>query len=78
MPDCPVVAFDISVLLRLSGLDVLDSDTLLLGPYSELLADVFRAVVDPDRARFSAPFDVEEGQETVRGTVFPTTGPSCG
>ena len=50
MPDGSIVALNICVLLRLSGLDVLDGDTLLLGPYSKLLADVFRAIVDPDRA----------------------------
>lgn len=42
-PSCPVVARDISALLGLSGLDVRGGDTVLLNPYSELLADVFRA-----------------------------------
>ena len=57
MPDGSIVAFNICVLLRLSELTVLDSDTLLLGPYSKLLADVLRAIVAPDCARFAAPFD---------------------
>jgi len=44
MPNRPVVALDIGVLLGLSGLDMLDGDTLLRSPYSERLADVFGAV----------------------------------
>ena len=32
MPECSVVALDISVLLRLAGLDVGQGDALLLGP----------------------------------------------
>ena len=77
---CPIlpllVALDISVLLRLPGLDVLDGDTLFLCPVSERLADVFGVIVDPNGAGFPAPFDVEEDQEAVRGTVSTTTG-SC-
>ena len=48
-----VVALDISVLLWLSGLDVLDSDAVFLGPDQQLATDVFRAVVDPYGAGFS-------------------------
>ena len=51
MPNRPVVALDISVLLRLAGLDVLDGDLPLLGPFYQLAADIFRAVVDPDLSR---------------------------
>ena len=72
-----VVALDIGVLLWLSGLDVLDGNPLFLGPDQQLATDVVRAVVDPDGAGFAAPFDAEEDQETVRGTVSPTTGPGC-
>lgn len=55
MPNRPVVTLDISVLLRLAGLDVLDRYTLLLSPYSELLADVFGAMTTcPLRERRSA------------------------
>ena len=43
-PSCPVVARDISALPGVPGLDVRGGDTVLLNPYSELLADVFRAV----------------------------------
>ena len=78
MSDGAVVAFDIGVLLGLAGLDVLDSNPMLLRPFHQLFTDVFGAIVDPNGAWFAAPFDVEEDQETVRGTVFPTTCPSCG
>ena len=57
MPDRPVVALDVSVLLRLPGLDVQDSNTLFLGPFFQFFTDVFRAVVDPDRPGLSAPLD---------------------
>jgi hypothetical protein len=53
----PTVALDIGVLLGLPGLDVLDGDALLLSPYSERLADVFGAFVDPYLAGLSASFD---------------------
>ena len=57
MSNRPVVALDASVLLRLAGLDVLEGNTRLLGLYSEILADVFGAVADPDRARLASPLD---------------------
>ena len=37
VPYGSVVALDISILLGLSGLDVLDSNALLVSPYSELV-----------------------------------------
>ncbi len=43
--DRSVLALDISVLLRLSGLDMLDSDLVPFGPSSQGLADVLRTVV---------------------------------
>ena len=73
MPDGAVVALDIGVLLGLSGLDVLDRDPPLLGPDQQLATDVFGAIVDANSVGLSPPFDVEEDQETVRGTVSPTT-----
>ena len=78
MPNRAVVAFDVGVLLGLSWLDVLDGDAPFLGPDQQLATDVFRAVVDPCGAGLAAPLDVEEDQETVRGTVSPTTGPGFG
>jgi hypothetical protein len=59
VPNGAVVALDISILLglsRLAVLAVLDGDLVLLGPLSQRFADVFGAIVDPDRARFSPPF----------------------
>lgn len=52
-----VVALDVGVLLGLAGLDMLDGDLPLLGPFHQLAADVFRAVVDPNGAWLAAPFD---------------------
>ncbi len=78
VPDGAVVALDICVLLGLTRLDMLDGDAPFLGPDQQLATDVFRAVIDPYGAWLAAPFDVEEDQETVRGTVFPTTGLNCG
>jgi hypothetical protein len=78
MPNRAVVALDVGVLLGLAGLDVLDGDAAFLGPDQQLATDVFRAVVDPYGARLAAPFDVEEGQETVWGTVSPTTDQGSG
>ena len=57
MPNRPVVALDVSVLLGLAWLDVLDGNPMFLSPFSQRFTDVFGALVDPDRARFSAPFD---------------------
>jgi hypothetical protein len=44
MPDSPVVTLDISVLLGLSGLDLVQGNALLLGPDYQRGADVFLAV----------------------------------
>jgi hypothetical protein len=41
MPDCAVVALDVGVLLRLSGLDVLDVNVLFLSPFQQLATDIF-------------------------------------
>ena len=72
MPDGAVVALDVGVLLGLTGLDVLDGNTVFRGPDQQLATDVFRAVVDPNGAWLAAPFDVDEDQKTVWETVFPT------
>ena len=44
MSDGAVVAFDIGVLLGLAGLDVLDSNPMLLRPFHQLFTDVFGAI----------------------------------
>lgn len=78
VPNCAVVALDLGVLRGLAGLDVLDvldGDAPFFAPDQQLTTDVFRSVIDAYGARLAAPFDVEEDQKTVWGTVFPTTGP---
>ena len=57
MADCPVVAVDVGILLRLARLNVFDRNATIFGPSQQLHADVFRAVVDPDHLRRSSPFD---------------------
>jgi hypothetical protein len=57
VPDCAVVTFDPGVLLRLSCLDVLNGNALFISSFQQLDADVFRAIIDPDRAGLAAPFD---------------------
>jgi hypothetical protein len=42
--DGAVVTLDIDVLLRLSGLDMLDDNPMLLNPNQQLATDLFRAV----------------------------------
>ncbi len=71
-------AMDVGVLLGLTRLDMLDGNPMFLGPFHQLFADVFGAIVDPYGAWLAAPFDVEEDQKMVRWTVFPTTGLNCG
>jgi len=57
MPDDAVVAFDIGVLLRLAGLDVLDGNSMFRRPFHRLFTDVFGAVVDTYGAWLAAPYD---------------------
>src|SRR5690606_1776047 len=66
MPDRSVVSFDISVLLRLSGLDVVEGNALLLGPVYQGGTDVFRAIVDPYSQGLPAPLD-----DLIEGTNHP-------
>ena len=61
-----VVSLDISILLRLAGLDVDQTDPFFLSPSLETTADVFGAVVDPDRQRLPAPCnDLGEGTDNA-------------
>jgi hypothetical protein len=57
MPNCAVAAFDVGVLLRLAGLDMLDGNPLLFSPFHQFFADVFRVVVHPNGAWLAAPRD---------------------
>ena len=45
-------------MLWLAGLDMLDDNLLLFGPFHQFSADVFRAIVYPYGPGFAAPFDV--------------------
>jgi len=69
MPDRPIVALDICVLLRFSGLNMGQNDALVLGPFHKGAADVFRTVVDPDRLWCATPFD-----DPVQGPDNPLGG----
>lgn len=55
MADSAVVALDIDILLRLSGLDVAQSDSLRSGPFHQFATDVLRPHTNGER--FAAPFD---------------------
>lgn len=43
--------------MRLSGLDAGQRDAVVFGPFHEGAADVFRAIVDPDRLWRAAPIN---------------------
>jgi hypothetical protein len=66
MANRAVVAPDISVLLRLAGLDMLDPDVSLRSPFHQSAVKLFRAVVDPNDTRVAAPFD-----NAVRAADYP-------
>ena len=55
--DRAVVAFDISVLLRVAGLDVIKPDASAIRPGDKIPADVLQAVVAANNLRFAAPLD---------------------
>lgn len=57
VPDGSVVALDVSVLLRLSWLDVGQSDTMRFGPSLKRSTDVFGTIIDPDVQRLATPLD---------------------
>jgi hypothetical protein len=52
-----VVAFDVGILLRISRLDVEESNAQLLGPLLQHADDVFGTGIAPDRDGLTAPFD---------------------
>ena len=55
--DGSVVAFYISVLLRLAGLNVVKCNAMILRPLTKCVADVFRPIVHPNGIGAAAPFD---------------------
>jgi hypothetical protein len=46
MHDRAVITLDLSVLLRLSGLDVLDDNTLFLSPFQLHTTDMLRPIIN--------------------------------
>jgi len=48
MPDRAIIALDISVLLRLSGLDVLDGNALFISSFQQLTTDILRPIIYPN------------------------------
>ena len=63
MPDRAVIALDVSVLLRLSGLDVLDvldvldDNTLFLSPFQQRTTDILWPIINPNGSWFPPPFN---------------------
>ena len=57
MPNRPIVAFNVSILLRLARLDMLDCDVAFFSPFQELATDVFRSIINPNALRSSPPLD---------------------
>ena len=57
VPNRAVVALDIGILLRLPGLNMLQSNATLLRPGLYCTTDVFRAIVTAERLRLASPFD---------------------
>ena len=54
---CPVVAFDIGILLWLAWLDEFQPDILLISPLRHCRANVLRPIVTTNRFRFTSPFN---------------------
>ena len=52
-----IVTFDIGILLRLAGLNMLNADLTFFRPRQQFAADIFRAIVDPNSLRLAPPFD---------------------
>ena len=67
-----VIAFDISVLLRVAWLDKYKLYAVLLGPICQGMADIFRAIIPQgqlltsDRLRFAAPFN-----DLIKRSCYP-------
>ena len=56
-------------MLRLSGLDMRDGNPLTRRQFQQLASDIFRAIIDPNGARFAAPFD-----NAIKAPVDPFGG----
>ncbi len=72
-----VKALDVRVLLRLSGLDVIEANAVFLRPLGQRLADILWPVVAADRCRLAPPFDllIERAHDPLggqgQGDVWP-------
>ena len=68
VPDRPVIALHIGILLRLSGLDEEQRNFVLFRPGRQLVGDVFGAIVRPDGIGPAAPLDdlIEGANDTFR------------
>lgn len=55
--DCPVITFDVVILLWVTGLDMIQPNAWTFRPGDEGAADVFRAVVAANGLRFATPLD---------------------
>ena len=53
----PVIALDVSVLLGLTWLDEIDTDSALCSLSQRHRTDLFRTIIAADGVRFAAPFD---------------------
>ena len=56
-PNCFVIALDIRILLWLVRLNMLDCDVVFFSPLQQLIADVFRSVIDPNVFWSAPPLD---------------------
>lgn len=57
IPDRAVIALDVSVLLGLSGLDILDRNPMFFCPFQQFSTIIFRAIINPNCSWFSTSFD---------------------
>ena len=69
MPDGSVVTLNVSILLWLAGLDMIDLNVARLSPIPQFATDIFRAVINADCLRLAAPFN-----DPVQATNDPRRG----
>jgi len=56
-PDRTVIAHDVSILLQLSGLDVLYDNAFFPSPFQQRTTDIFRPITNPDGSLFFLLFN---------------------
>ena len=66
MLNSPIVEFNVSILLRLARLDMLDRDVEFFRPFQELATDLFRPIINSNALRSSPPLD-----DTVQASDNP-------